>query len=95
MRPRPTASPLGITRGMKTAVSIPNDLFAAGEALAARLGSSRSALYAAALREFVARHEPEALRAVINAAIGDRPQDVAPGVLDSAAAILRRLTWED
>ncbi len=63
MRPRLPAVPVGITTGMKTAVSIPNDLFAAGEALAARLGTSRSALYAAALREFVARHEPEALAA--------------------------------
>ncbi len=95
MRPSRSAVPGGITTGMKTAVSIPNDLFAAGEALAARLGTSRSALYAAALREFVARHEPEALRAVIDAAIGDRPQDVAPGVLEASAAILRRLAWED
>lgn len=63
MRPRPAASPVGITQGMKTAVSIPNALFASAEALAARLRTTRSALYAAALREFVARHEPEALAA--------------------------------
>jgi len=59
---------------MKTAVSLPNDLFAAAEQLAVRLGTSRSAVYAAALRESLARHEPRALSAWVaryNAAQAD------------------------
>lgn len=41
---------------MKTAVSIPDDVFASADALAKRMRLSRSALYAQAVEEFVARH---------------------------------------
>ncbi len=41
---------------MKIALSIPDQLFEAGEALAKRLGVSRSRLYATALGEFVAKN---------------------------------------
>ena len=41
---------------MKTAISIPDDLFASADALARRLGVSRSGLVAAALAEYVAKH---------------------------------------
>lgn len=45
---------------MKTAISIPDALFSAADALAARLGVSRSALYATAVAEFLAKfHEDE------------------------------------
>ena len=42
---------------MKTAISLPDDLFASAEALAQRLGLSRSRLFATAVAEFVARHQ--------------------------------------
>jgi metal-responsive CopG/Arc/MetJ family transcriptional regulator len=42
---------------MKTAVSIPNDIFEQAEALARRTNVSRSELYADAIREFLARSE--------------------------------------
>lgn len=41
---------------MKTAISLPDDLFASTDALAARLGMTRSGLIAAALAEYVAKH---------------------------------------
>ncbi len=41
---------------MKTAISLPDDLFAAADALAGRLGVSRSELYATAVAEFLAKH---------------------------------------
>lgn len=41
---------------MKTAVSIPDDVFASADALAKRMRVSRSALYSQAVEEFVARH---------------------------------------
>ena len=41
---------------MKTAISLPDDLFASADALASRLGMSRSGLIAAALAEFIAKH---------------------------------------
>lgn len=41
---------------MKTAISLPDELFASADALASRLGMSRSGLIAAALSEFIAKH---------------------------------------
>jgi metal-responsive CopG/Arc/MetJ family transcriptional regulator len=41
---------------MNTAISLPNELFEQADALAERLGLSRSALYATAVAEFVAKH---------------------------------------
>ncbi len=44
---------------MKTAISIPDAIFAEAELLASRLQTSRSQLYARALAEFVARHDDD------------------------------------
>lgn len=41
---------------MKTAISLPDELFSAADSLADRLGVSRSELYATALAEFVAKY---------------------------------------
>ena len=41
---------------MKTAVSIPNELFKGAERLARRSKKSRSRLYSDALQEYLARH---------------------------------------
>ena len=46
---------------MKTAISIPDDLFADAEQLARELKKSRSRLYGDAVREYVARHSAESI----------------------------------
>jgi len=51
----------GYTRGMKTAISIPDDLFADAEQLARELKKSRSRLYGDAVREYLARHSAESI----------------------------------
>jgi len=51
----------GYTPGMKTAVSLPDDVFATAERLAKRLKISRSQLYGRALGEYVSRHAPDAV----------------------------------
>ena len=52
---------------MKTAISIPDDVFRSAESLAKRLGVSRSQLYANAVSEFVSRHKSEQVTARLNA----------------------------
>ena len=47
---------IGHTPGMKTTVSIPDDVFERAERLAARERWTRSEVYAAARDEYVARH---------------------------------------
>ena len=70
---------------MKTAISIPDDVFASADQLAQRLGVSRSELYARAVAEFVAKHEHQTLTERLNAVYGtqspglDRPLRRAKG----------------
>lgn len=65
------------TAGVKTAISLPDDLFEAAEALAGRLGLSRSQLYATALARFVAEQQRAGLTARLNAVYAGAPADVA------------------
>jgi metal-responsive CopG/Arc/MetJ family transcriptional regulator len=51
---------------MKTAVSIPDDVFRDAERLAKRLRRSRSQLYADALREYVTSRSPDEIEATMN-----------------------------
>ena len=53
---------------MKTAISIPDLVFEAAETLAARIGMSRSELYATAVAEFMARHRASGVRERMDAA---------------------------
>ena len=58
---------------MKTAISLPDDLFAAAEALAQRLGVSRSRLFATALAEFVAKHQTRKVTERLDAVYSAEP----------------------
>jgi predicted transcriptional regulator len=52
---------------MKTAISIPDDVFQEAERLAAVLRQSRSQLYSSAVREYVARHSADSVTAALDA----------------------------
>jgi predicted transcriptional regulator len=73
---------------MKTAVSIPDDLFHQADKLAADLALSRSALYARALKELVQRLKGEAVTAALNAALAEDPDQVDPFVMRGARLTL-------
>lgn len=51
---------------MKTAVSIPDEVFDKVERLARRARKSRSEVFSAALREYVARHAPDEVTDAMN-----------------------------
>lgn len=51
---------------MKTAVSIPDEVFEKIERLARRAGRSRSEVFAAALAEYAARHAPDEVTEAMN-----------------------------
>ena len=51
---------------MKTAVSVPDDVFEKVERLARRARKSRSEVFSAALREYVARHAPDEVTESMN-----------------------------
>lgn len=56
---------------MKTAISLPDELFEEGEEVAKRLSVSRSELYARALAEFVGRYRAGEVRESYDRAYGD------------------------
>lgn len=51
---------------MKTAISIPDEVFEAAERAAKKLGVSRSELYANAVREFVERYGRDGITEMLN-----------------------------
>lgn len=51
---------------MKTALSIPDDLFERAEDFARRFGKSRSQLYREALAEYLCRRDPRAVTSVLD-----------------------------
>jgi len=60
---------------MKTAISLPDALFEAAERIAARLGLSRSELYASALAQYVKKHSSKGVTEILNDVYGDHPED--------------------
>jgi metal-responsive CopG/Arc/MetJ family transcriptional regulator len=78
---------------MKTAVSIPDDVFDRIERLAHRSRRSRSEVFSAALREYVARHAPDEVTAAMNRvcdAVGDQSDSF---VRAAARRTLKRSEW--
>lgn len=78
---------------MKTAVSIPDEVFAEAETLARRTGTSRSRLFSNALREYVARHAPDHVTEAMNrvcAEVGSGQDAVADA---AARSVLERTEW--
>ena len=56
---------------MKTAVSIPDEIFEKVERFARRAKRSRSEVFSAALREYIARHAPDEVTEAINRAVDE------------------------
>ena len=73
------------TPGMKTAISVPDDLFAKVDRLAKRSRRSRSEVYGAALREYVARHAPDEVTVGLDAVLAELGQPDAGDLANEAA----------
>ena len=75
----------GYTCGVKTAVSIPDDVFEKVERLAKQGRRSRSEVVTAALREYVARHSPDEVTEAINRVCAEVDQTEDVEFLNAAA----------
>lgn len=78
---------------MKTAISIPDDVFAAAEELAGRLGMSRSQLYATAVAEYVEAMRAEGVTARLNEVYPAEPSAVDPVLHEAQLAALGTEDW--
>jgi metal-responsive CopG/Arc/MetJ family transcriptional regulator len=75
---------------MKTAVSIPDDVFEKGEKAARRLKMSRSELYARAVEAYVDAHTPDAITESWNAMLAEMTSEEISGDLEVARAGARQ-----
>ena len=74
---------------MKTSISLPDDIFALADELARRQSISRSALYATAVAEYVAKHRQEGVTARLNAVYSDLSSDLDPALRRAQARSIR------
>ena len=81
------------TIGMKTEVSIPDEIFEKVERLAERERRSLSEVYSAALREYVARHAPDATTEGMNRACDQVSTEPDMFLTVAARRILERVEW--
>lgn len=82
------------TYGMKTAVSIPDEVFEKVERLAKHGRRSRSEVFTAALREYVARHSPDEVTEAINRVCAEVDQSEDVEFLNAAARrLLKKVEW--
>jgi metal-responsive CopG/Arc/MetJ family transcriptional regulator len=78
---------------MKTAVSVPDEIFEKVERFARKTKRSRSEVFSAALREYIARHAPDEVTDAINRAvdqIGDQKDEF---VAAAARRVLEKTEW--
>jgi len=83
----------GYTAGMKTAISIPDKLFADAERFSRRHKKSRSRLYVEAVEEYLAHHDPDSITEAINEVcktVDTRPD---PGLSAASRRTLKRVEW--
>ena len=78
---------------MKTAVSVPDDVFEGAERLARREGRSRSEVYSAALREYVARHDPDEVTSELDLVVANVGQASDPFVAAAGRRTLEATEW--
>jgi metal-responsive CopG/Arc/MetJ family transcriptional regulator len=78
---------------MKTAVSIPDDVFQGAERLAKRTKKSRSQLFSDALREYVARHAPDEITDAMDRVCAASAQPPDRFVTAAARRVLGRSEW--
>ena len=83
----------GYTLGMKTAVSIPDELFSRAEEMARKTGKSRSRLYQEALSEYLLRRDPGALTQAMDEVLADIDPQPDPWLTEAGRKALERSEW--
>lgn len=83
----------GIIIDMKTAISVPDDVFEKAAQLASRMGKSRSGLFREALCEYLERHMQDDVTDAMNRAV-DEIEDVTDSFVSSASRrVLENVEW--
>jgi len=83
----------GYTSAMKTAISIPDQVFEAADRTAKRLGVSRSELYATAVHEFLERHRIEDVSSKLDEVYATNPSGLEEGLKKMQNQSLDKEDW--
>jgi predicted transcriptional regulator len=78
---------------MKTAVSVPNDVYEQAEEFARRTGRSRSEIYSTALRDYLAHHQPMPVTSAMDQALDAIDPEPDPFLDSAARETLARAEW--
>jgi metal-responsive CopG/Arc/MetJ family transcriptional regulator len=78
---------------MKTAISIPDDVFQAAEELSSRLGMSRSELYTKAVATFVKSHKSTRVKETLDAIYTTEDSRLDPALMALQALSLPKEEW--
>ena len=89
----PNAVASGMTKSMKVAISIPDDLFEEADRLAKLAGAPRSAIYAEALSAYVDAHSPDRVTDALDAVVEAIGMTSDPFVGESARRSLAATEW--
>jgi predicted transcriptional regulator len=78
---------------MKTAVSIPDELFQRADALAQRVGKSRSQVYREALAEYLYRRETRSVTEALDEVVAELEPGRDPWLDEAGRRALDRTEW--
>ena len=78
---------------MKTAISVPDDVFEEAERLMRRTKRSRSELYSRAMAEYLARHAPDRVTEAMDRAIAEVGEVTDDFAVEVSRRVLRRVEW--
>ncbi len=78
---------------MKTAISIPNDIFNAAEQTAKRLGVSRSELYSNAIKDYIGSHIAEHITDTLNEIYTKENSSLDPNINRMMISSIEKEDW--
>lgn len=78
---------------MKTAISVPDDIFEAADELAEEMGVSRSHLYSTAVAEYVAKHRQSDITARLNDVYAEEESALDPSLRRAQARSVGSGEW--
>ncbi len=78
---------------MKTAVSIPDNVYETAEKLASRLGKSRSQLYAHALSSYIAKYQKDGITEKLDEIYENADSELDEGLATLQRKVITREEW--
>lgn len=78
---------------MKTAISIPDNVYQSAEKLADRLGTSRSQLYTQAIKNYLAQHQKEAITKQLNKVYAQEGAEIDDVLMEFQFKSLPKEDW--